>query len=214
MPNDPIDRRRFFREGLREFLKPLAKAIDPVHEAVKQFEALSNEFTPGSAPAPKKKVSLELWLRPPGALREMDFRETCSRSGECVTVCPAQCIKIDSSGEKGNGAPYIDLDTMPCVVCDGLYCMHACPSGALQPTALSHIDMGTAVWKEELCVRSKGEQCTICVDQCPLGATAIELKDNKIEVHPLGCIGCGVCQYYCPTTPKSITVIPKAAKER
>jgi hypothetical protein len=27
----PIDRRRFFREGLRELLKPLANAIDPVH---------------------------------------------------------------------------------------------------------------------------------------------------------------------------------------
>jgi NAD-dependent dihydropyrimidine dehydrogenase PreA subunit len=63
-------------------------------------------------------------------------------------------------------------------------------------------------------VRSKGEQCTICVDQCPLGATAIELREGKIDVHPLGCIGCGVCQYYCPTNPKSITVIPKSAKER
>src|SRR5689334_23060675 len=127
MPNEPMDRRRFFREGLREFLKPLAKAIDPVHEAVKQFEALSGELSP--APPKPKKVALELWLRPPGALREMDFRETCSRSGECVTVCPAQCIKIDPTGAKGNGAPYIELDTMPCVVCDGLYCMHACPSG-------------------------------------------------------------------------------------
>jgi ferredoxin-type protein NapG len=213
MSNDPVNRRRFFREGLRELLKPLANAIDPVHEAVKQFEAMSAPF--GSpAPAQPKKVSLDLWLRPPGALREMDFRETCSRSGECVSVCPASCIKIDSTGEKGNGAPYIDLDHMPCVVCDGLYCMHACPSGALQPTALGDIDMGTAVWHEHLCVRTKGESCTICVDQCPVGATAIEIRGNQIEVHPLGCIGCGVCQYYCPTNPKSITVIPKAAKER
>ena len=44
MSNDPVNRRRFFREGLRELLKPLANAIDPVHEAVKQFEAMSAPF--------------------------------------------------------------------------------------------------------------------------------------------------------------------------
>ncbi|HTL28308.1 MAG TPA: 4Fe-4S dicluster domain-containing protein [Tepidisphaeraceae bacterium] len=212
MSKEPVNRRRFFREGIRELLRPLANAIDPVHEAVKQFEAMSGPLS--SPPAAPKKVELQLWLRPPGALRDLDFRETCSRSGECVSVCPASCIKIDPTGAKGDGAPYIEIDTMPCVVCDGLYCMHACPSGALQPTPLADIDMGTAVWKEDLCVRQSGQDCTICVDQCPLGATAIELKDGRIDVKPLGCIGCGVCQYYCPTNPKSITVIPRAAKER
>ena len=28
----PIDRRRFFRQGLRELLKPLSKAVEPLHE--------------------------------------------------------------------------------------------------------------------------------------------------------------------------------------
>jgi ferredoxin-type protein NapG len=73
--------------------------------------------------------------------------------------------------------------------------------------------MGTAVWNEMLCVRAQGESCQICVERCPLGSIAIEAKENAIEVHPSGCIGCGVCQYYCPTNPKSIVVIPKAARE-
>jgi NAD-dependent dihydropyrimidine dehydrogenase PreA subunit len=51
------------------------------------------------------------------------------------------------------------------------------------------------------------------VDRCPVGSVAIELKGNDIDVHPQGCIGCGVCQFYCPTTPKSIVVIPRAARE-
>jgi NAD-dependent dihydropyrimidine dehydrogenase PreA subunit len=43
---------------------------------------------------------------------------------------------------------------------------------------------------------------------------AIALKGGLIAVQPLGCIGCGMCQQHCPTSPKSIVVIPKAAKEQ
>ena len=42
---------------------------------------------------------------------------------------------------------------------------------------------------------------------------AIVLKDNTIVVKEEGCTGCGVCQYYCPTYPKSITIKSKAEKE-
>src|SRR5262249_32665814 len=90
--------------------------------------------------------------------------------------------------------------------------MHVCPTGALVPTPLADIDMGTAKWREITCVRSHGEDCTICVDRCPLGSAAIELLDGKIYVIEGGCIGCGVCEHACPTTPKSIVVIPKAAR--
>jgi MauM/NapG family ferredoxin protein len=206
MSDKPVDRRRFFRDGLRELLKPLADAIEPIEQVLKQITDL--EQVP-----PTHRAAREAWLRPPGALPEQRFLDTCSRCGECVKVCPAQCIKIDATGYKGGGAPYIDLDEMACVVCDGLKCMHVCPTGALAPTPLPEIDMGTAVWNEMLCVRSQGEDCAICVERCPVGSFAIEAKDNVIEVHPQGCIGCGVCQYYCPTTPKSIVVIPRAARE-
>jgi ferredoxin-type protein NapG len=129
-----------------------------------------------------------------------------------VKICPAECIKIDPTGARGGGAPYIDADAMPCVLCDGLLCMNVCPTGALQPTPLILVDMGTAEWREEFCVRSRGEPCTICVDQCPIGSKAIELMSGRIEVHEDGCTGCGVCQHYCPTSPKSIVVIPKSAR--
>ena len=133
-------------------------------------------------------------------------------AGTCVSVCPAQCIKIDPTGNKGNGAPYIEPEVMPCVMCDGLVCMRDCPSGALVPTALGLVHMGTAMWKESFCVRSRGEQCTICIDQCPIGSVAIELRNDRIHVKEEGCTGCGVCENYCPTKPKSIVVIPKAAR--
>lgn len=151
------------------------------------------------------------WLRPPGALDEAGLAGTCTKSGECVKVCPAECIAIDETGRLGGGLPYINVNAMPCVVCDGLYCMHACPTGALIPTPLADIDMGTAVWNESICQRSKEQDCTICVNDCPIGSVAIELIDGKVWVHETGCIGCGVCQNHCPTTPKSIVVIPRAS---
>jgi MauM/NapG family ferredoxin protein len=211
---DPVNRRHFFRQGLRELLKPLVEAIEPLEEAVRQLDRMSGPdelFVDGGA---VRRLSLEAWLRPPGAATpDRSFLDACSRCGKCVSVCPAQCIRIDPTGSAGHGAPYIDADTMPCVVCDGLHCMHHCPTGALRPIPLADIDMGTAVWHSDTCVRRTGDNCTICVDHCPLGSVAIELRAGRIHVHPTGCIGCGVCQHDCPTDPKSIVVIPRACRD-
>jgi len=215
-----INRRKFFREGLGELLRPLTQLAGPLEEAIRQISSIDPEFKAAeaaqaaknqSAAAPTVRAMPTIWLRPPGALPEQQFRDTCSKCGDCVQVCPAQCIKIDPDGVKGGGVPYIDVDTMPCVMCDGLLCMHNCPTGALVPTPIGEIDMGTAVWHRETCVRSRGEECTICVDQCPIGAMAIELRDGDIHVIEAGCTGCGVCQHYCPTVPKSITVTPRSS---
>jgi len=203
----PVDRRRFFRIGLSELLRPLASAAGPLTRVARELGKLDQLDKPATT-----RIALDVWLRPPGALAEQNFRDTCSRCGECVRICPAQAIKLDTSGEKGNGVPYIDADAMSCVVCEGLKCMSVCPSGALVPTSINDIDMGTAVWREEICLRSAGQSCTICVDQCPLGTAAIELIGGRVAVNPHGCIGCGVCQHECPTSPKSIFVIPIAAK--
>ena len=217
----PLNRRSFFRDGLFEMLKPLAK---PIERKIAPFERLAEQFSQfdetGMLPSPPARrsppphyppLSLPV-LRPPGALAEEKFLETCTRCGHCVSVCPASAIRIDETGYNGGGAPYIDAEIQPCVVCDGLFCMKECPSGALGYLPRWLIDMGTAVWKSESCTRPHGDTCTVCIDQCPLGSAAIELRGNDIHVKVEGCTGCGVCQYYCPTYPKSIVVIPKAQK--
>jgi len=196
-------RRGFFRQSLRQLLTPLERAIGPVELLAKQIGSLESRF---------QKVALLRYpndfLRPPGALPEPDFLDTCSRCGTCVRVCPAQCIKIDASGSTANGKPFIQADLSACVVCDGRFCMYNCPSGALLPTALVDIDMGTAQWDPATCVRRTGEDCKLCVDACPLGTAAIDLAGDRIQVKEQGCIGCGLCQQVCPTVPKSIFVIP------
>ena len=214
MPDDrPMDRRRFFREGLRELLKPMSRAVEPLHRVATELGKLDPDPIPPSPYSvpqgqPLLPISETPWLRPPGALPEDQFLQTCSRCAKCVEVCPAQCIKLVPDSTHAGGAPYIEVDTMPCILCTGLECMHHCPTGALVPTPLEKIDMGTAQWHEYICVRSHGEPCTMCVDHCPVGSTALEIIDERIVVHEEGCAGCGVCQNNCPTDPKSITVTP------
>ena len=222
-----MDRRRFFREGLRELLRPMSKAVDPIHRVAEELGRL-DPGPPPAAPAmpPPATVARSphglplsdpgpAWLRPPGALADDErFTGACSRCGRCAEVCPAECIRIDDTRAAGNGAPYIDVNAAPCILCTGLECMHNCPTGALVPTPLHDIDMGTAAWHEHLCVRSHGEPCTMCVDHCPVGTAALELVDNRVVVHEDACAGCGVCQHNCPTDPKSITVTPRAARDR
>jgi MauM/NapG family ferredoxin protein len=195
----PVDRRRFFRLGLSELLRPLATAAKPLERMAAQIGKLD-----------QPTIKPEIWLRPPGALVEQEFLRTCDRSGDCVAACPVHAIRLDA-GIAG-GAPRIEADFSACVVCTGLKCMSACPSGAIVPTSINDIDMGTAVWFSSSCLRTHGQECTICVDKCPLGSAAIEIKNGEVAVNPLGCIGCGVCQLECPTSPKSIKVIPIAAK--
>jgi ferredoxin-type protein NapG len=200
----PVPRRRFFREGLAELLKPLSKRLDPIGRVAEQIGNLERPIAP--PPRPRRH-----WVRPPGSLFEDNFLSQCSRCGDCVRVCPPKCIKLDYAGDMGEGVPYIDPDEMNCVICTGLECMHACPTGALQPVLAEYIDMGVAVWHEHVCVRSHGEACTICVDACPVGAKALMVENDRIAVRE-GCTGCGACQHACPTRPRSITVLPKSAR--
>ena len=121
MPDEPrFNRRRFFREGLREMLKPLSRAVEPMQRAIEQFETISSSI-PTAKPQKSSESLPSVSIRPPGALfPDQRFRDTCSRCRKCVEVCPAQCIQIDPTGRRGNGAPFISPEEMPCVVCDTL----------------------------------------------------------------------------------------------
>jgi ferredoxin-type protein NapG len=58
----------------------------------------------------------------------------------------------------------------------------------------------------------KRDICDLCVIYCPLGEDAIvldKLDGGKFLPKVLdGCVGCGVCQMVCPTTPAAIIVEP------
>ena len=183
-------RRSFFREALSRLAQPVAEYVD----------AQIGEYIPTE----------KVLLRPPGAIPEDDFLNTCVRSGACVNSCPAQAIlPIHRHDSDRAGTPYIDPDYQPCVVCETLDCMNVCPSGALQKLTANEIQIGLAVVNYESCLRTESINCHDCVDSCPIGGEAIRIDaQDRVEVMSPGCVGCGVCQYHCPTSPKSIRVEP------
>lgn len=213
----PMDRRKFFRAGLRELLRPLSSAVRPLEAVANQIGKLDPPPAEAAVVIPQLKPNTpeqEHWLRPPGALDEADFASTCSKCGECVRVCPSMCIQIDTTGHRGGGVPYIDPDQSSCILCEGLLCMNSCPTGALTPIPLEKIDMGKAVWHESRCLRTVGQDCTMCIDHCPVGTAAIDLNGGRVVVYEAACTGCGACQHECPTTPKSIIVEPKSQRPK
>ncbi len=185
---EPHDRRRFFLEGLGRALRPVA------------------DYLEDRLPVPTPRTV----LRPPGALPEDAFLDTCYRCGTCIEACPAGAIR-QHQGDQGDlsGTPYIDPDIAPCVVCDDRSCMNACPSGALHVVEVAEFGMGLAKITPATCLLAANRDCGLCVEKCPVGREAIRLAPTgPVEVLEAGCIGCGVCQHQCPTVPKAIVVTP------
>jgi ferredoxin len=97
--------------------------------------------------------------------------------------------------------------------------MKSCPSGALKLVDRLAIHLGSATVNSATCLREAGENCTLCIDVCPLaaedhtasGALAalfINEQTGRIRVRKNICIGCGLCESRCPTDPPAITITP------
>ncbi len=186
-------RRDFFKEAFTQIIKPVAELLDDTMGVGVQ-----------------QNPPIEVIFRPPGALPEQEFLEKCHRCGNCVKNCPANAIQpLQSQDSNLVNTPYIDPEEQPCVICDSLACMYVCPTGALQTVFAEDIRIGLAVFNAETCLRKQSVECSYCVDTCPIGKDAIVLsQENIVEVFDSGCTGCGVCQYACPTDPKSIVIQP------
>lgn len=214
---DRLVRRAFFVEGLRNMLRPVADLLENRMERVQEAMETSRRaamdasygasyYGGGSYYADTDASRL---LRPPGALAEALFVERCAHSAQCVSACPVQAIQILGNDDPSlDGTPYIDPRIQACVVCEDLACMQACPSGALQRVPRHLIQMGVAELRRDTCLRSDGEDCQICVEKCPIGSEALEIPYHgaDVEVKTDGCVGCGVCEMYCPTEPRAIVI--------
>ena len=93
-------------------------------------------------------------------------------------------------------------------------CSEVCPTGAIKPITKedkSAIQIGHAVWVKDLCiVNTDGMSCGNCERHCPTKSIQMVAKDPadpkslKIPViNTETCIGCGACEYLCPSRPYS-----------
>lgn len=157
-------------------------------------------------------------LRPPGARPEPEFLAACVRCGQCVEVCPFGTLRLADLGDGlAAGTPWLDSRKVPCYLCRGeeeLLCIAACPTGALEPVADERaIRMGVAVIDTEICWAHHGTICRTCFHACPFPFEAIAFDESlRPVVNPAVCIGCGLCDYACPTEPSAIPIVPASAE--
>ena len=93
-------------------------------------------------------------------------------------------------------------------------CAQVCPSGAIRPLTAEEktaCHIGYAVVDRDRCVVERdGVSCGNCARHCPVGAILMVRRDKDDPDSPLipavateRCIGCGACEYVCPSRPLS-----------
>jgi ferredoxin-type protein NapG len=99
--------------------------------------------------------------------------------------------------------------------------MAACPTEALESTAIEDSRMGLAVLLDhETCLAFQGLRCEVCYRVCPLMGSAIriEMRPQKRtgmhayflpEVDSEHCTGCGRCEHACVLEEAAIRVLPR-----
>jgi polyferredoxin len=167
----------------------------------------------------KKAPNRLVPIIPPGAGSFKNFHDHCTSCQLCVSVCPNQVLrpykatKPVMSYERGYCRP-------ECVKCS-----EVCPTGAIKPVTRaekSAIQIGCAVWKEELCiVLADKAACDLCSRHCPTAAitmipqNASDLASPKIPmIDSNRCIGCGACEHLCPSRPHSAIYVEGAETHR
>ena len=150
-------------------------------------------------------------LRPPGALDERPFQALCIRCGRCVEACPYRALRpAGFQAGRGSGTPVVVPREEPCWLC--MKCPPACPTGALRPvTDRRQAGMGTARVVAARCFAVQGILCRTCLDACPLQGEAIRQDRDLRPVITDRCVGCGVCERFCPAPTPAVVVVPRGA---
>ncbi|MFO8014200.1 MAG: 4Fe-4S dicluster domain-containing protein [Phycisphaerae bacterium] len=160
-------------------------------------------------------------VRPPGAADEPRFVGLCLRCGNCVRACPTGILKPDlgEGGVAGFMTPRAVFDVGYCRE-DCNACGRVCPSGAIAPLPLEkkrQRTIGIAEVEVEKCVLAGGQECGVCVSACPYQAVEVVEPEEAFPAYPYprviagACLGCGACEYECPTAPpRAIRVRPEA----
>ncbi len=166
------------------------------------------------------KTTARTLLRPPGALIEKDFLDSCLRCGECMKICPSNALQpaILQSGFEGFFTPVLTPRIGACEEQCNL-CGRVCPTGAIRKLPLEekqYAIIGNAAIERSLCIAwEQGKVCLICDEVCPYDAVEFHLvEDEKGAVkRPFvmedKCVGCGQCENGCPVNgPAAIRITP------
>jgi polyferredoxin len=151
-------------------------------------------------------------LTPPGSLSFQNLSTRCTGCQLCVSECPNQVLR-PSSDLMHLMQPTMSYEHGYCRP-ECTRCSEVCPAGAIKPVdkpEKTTIQIGHAVWIKKNCVVLTDEvECGNCARHCPSGAIEMVPLDADNEESPMvpaineaACIGCGACEYVCPSRPFS-----------
>ena len=151
-------------------------------------------------------------LTPPGSLSFDNFALRCTGCQLCVSECPNEVLR-PSSDLMHLMLPTLSYEHGHCRP-ECTRCSEVCPAGAIKPVdkdEKSSIQIGHAVWIKKNCVVLTDQvECGNCARHCPAGAIEMVPMDENDEESPMipaineaACIGCGACEYVCPSRPFS-----------
>jgi ferredoxin len=153
---------------------------------------------------------------PPGSLSAANMAHHCTGCQLCVSECPNQVLR-PSGNLMTLMQPVMSYERGYCrPECNR--CSEVCPAGAIRPIDLdekSTIQIGHAVWIKKNCVPlTDGVECGNCARHCPTGAIEMVMLDENDDESPMvpainesRCIGCGACEYVCPSRPFSAIIV-------
>lgn len=142
--------------------------------------------------------------RPPWAVPEPNFIQSCTRCDACIDACEEQILYRGSGGY-----PEISFKQAGCSFCGD--CLQVCETGSLQA---SHPAPSLA-WElraqiKSSCLSSNGVVCRACGDACDTRAIQFQLQTGGRATPAIDltlCNGCGECFAVCPIQAVEISSI-------
>ena len=149
---------------------------------------------------------------PFGAVSLKHFHQHCTRCQLCVSQCPNDVLRPSTSLDRLM-LPEMSYENGWCRP-ECTKCSEVCPAGAIleiTPEEKTAIHVGTASVDLDLCVVNRDNvNCGNCARHCPAGAIMMVRKnpddENSLLIPTVledRCIGCGACEFLCPSRPYS-----------
>jgi len=184
------------------------------------------------SPLARPRMSDARLIRPPGALEEGQFLQSCVRCGECMKVCITGGLQptLLEAGLEGLWTPVlvprIGYCEFNCTLCG-----QVCPTGAIRRLALEQkqrVRLGHAAIDRGRCLPfAHATPCIVCEETCPTPKKAIWLEEVTVrdrEGNPVrlqqprvdltACIGCGACEKHCPVVGQPAIYVTVAGESR